>query len=348
MPARKAPERTGAPWKRSVAVPLLGLALGLAGLYLVAGGRVFEIETYRVRNPSASIMALSGIAFLAEWFGTDAVRIWLLCRRQGIPLPFRSAVLVHLAAMFVGAVTPGNAGVGPVTAVALQRLGAPLGKGIGVALQVFVLDMIYFAWAVPLSLGYLVYSDALQLPPRARIAVFATVALAMAGAAVLTRRPRLVVRVILTAARWPLLRRSAPRMRQTARDYYRSARSFKGMPVPAWLALNLLTAAGWFSGFVLFWLLLKLYGVDADLLATLALLNGVTLVSHVVPTPGGSGFMEAALGLGVGASAGGAAGALLVWRLASYYVIFLLGPPASWLLHLSEPVAARGETRRDG
>jgi uncharacterized protein (TIRG00374 family) len=101
---------------------------------------------------------------------------------------------------------------------------------------------------------------------------------------------------------------------------------------------------GWFSGFVLFWLLLKLYGVEADLPATLAILSSVTLVSHLVPTPGGSGFMEAALGLSIG-SGGGAAAALLIWRLASYHAIFLLGPPAAWLLYLSEPVTVKdGDT----
>jgi uncharacterized membrane protein YbhN (UPF0104 family) len=78
--------------------------------------------------------------------------------------------------------------------------------------------------------------------------------------------------------------------------------------------------------------------VEVGLLATLALLSSITLVSHVVPTPGASGFVEAAVGLSVGAG-GGAAAALLIWRLASFYVIFLLGPPAGWLLYLSRPVA---------
>jgi uncharacterized membrane protein YbhN (UPF0104 family) len=54
--------------------------------------------------------------------------------------------------------------------------------------------------------------------------------------------------------------------------------------------------------------------------------------------------MEAALGLSIG-SGGGAAAALLIWRLASYHAIFLLGPPAAWLLYLSEPVTVKdGDT----
>jgi len=103
------------------------LALGFAGLYLVAGDQIFKLETYRVREPSALIIALCTIAFLIEWFVMDPARIWLLCRNQKIALPFRSAILVHLASMFVASVTPGNAAVGPATAVALRRLGVPFG-----------------------------------------------------------------------------------------------------------------------------------------------------------------------------------------------------------------------------
>ena len=322
---------------RALAVFVVGLALGLAGLYLVAGGEIFRVETYRVRDPSVLVVALCVLAFVAEWFVMDVTRIWLLCRNQRIPLPFRSAILVHLTSMFVASLTPGNAGVGPTTAVALKRLGVPLGKSVGVAIQVLVLDMIYFAWSVPLSLGYLIYSDTLELPPGPEFASFAIAALAIVGAVFLTRYPRPVVRLILAVARLRSSSRLAPRLRKGARDYYRSALAFKSMALSTWLALNLVVAAGWFSGYVLFWLLLEFYGVEVGLLATLAILNSITLVSHLFPTPGASGFMEAALGLSVGAG-GGAAAALLIWRLASYHAIFLLGPPAAWLLYLSKPV----------
>jgi uncharacterized protein (TIRG00374 family) len=329
---------------RAVVVFAVGLALGFGGLYLVAGDQVFRIETYRVRDPSLLVATLCVVAFIAEWFLMDSARIWLLCRNQKIPLPFRSAILVHLTSMFVASVTPGNVGVGPTTTVALRRLGVPFGKGVGVAIQVFIFDMIFFAWAVPVSLGYLIYSHILRLPPIPEFAAFAIAGLAIVGAVFLTRYPRPVVRLILSIATLRLLSRFASRIRGTARDYYRGAIAFRNMAFSTWLKINLVVTGGWFSGFVLFWLLLKLYGVEADLPATLAILSSVTLVSHLVPTPGGSGFMEAALGLSIG-SGGGAAAALLIWRLASYHAIFLLGPPAAWLLYLSEPVTVKdGDT----
>jgi uncharacterized protein (TIRG00374 family) len=323
---------------RALAIFGFGIVLGLAGLYLVAGAQIFRAETYRVREPNALVITLCVIAFILEWFVMDPARIWLLCRNQKLPLPFRSAVLVHLTSMFVASLTPGNAAVGPATAVALKRLGAPFGKGMGVALQVLIFDMIFFGWSVPLSLGYLIYSDALRLPPGSEFAAFVTAALAIVGAVFLTRYPRPVVQIILALARRRFMARFASRLRRIARDYYRSARAFKGMAVSTWLALNLVVAAGWFSGFALFWLLLELYGVHVGLLSTLAILNSITLVAHIVPTPGGSGFMEAALGLSVGPGGTNVVAALLIWRLASYHAIFLLGPPAGWFLYLSKPM----------
>jgi len=330
----------GAMLRRTVIVLLISLALGFGGLYLVVGEAVFRPETYRVRNPDVFVMILILVSFLAKWL-SPAVRVGLLCRGQKIPVTYRSALLVHLVAMFVAALAPQNTGFGPATVAALRRLGVPVGRGIGVSVQIFLLDVVFFAWSVPLSVGYLDLSNALELPRGAGVAAFATACLALLAAAMLSRRPQLVVRLILAVARWRFMARFASGLRRIARDYYESALDFLRMPFSYWLALHLATAASWLGGFVLLWALLRLYGVELGLLATLAILSSLTLVSHFVPTPGGSGFVEAAVGLGIGASSGGgAAAALLVWRLASFYIVFLLGPLAGWLLYLSHPVTA--------
>ncbi len=331
--------------KRTAIALVLSLAFGFAGLYLVVGEAVFRPGIYRAQNLGVPLMVLIVVAFLAKWF-SPAVRVGLLCRGQKIPVTYRSTVLVHLVAMFVAALAPQNTGYAPATVAALSRLGVPIGRGIGVAVQVLILDLIFFAWAVPASIGYLVYSDALELPPGAKVVAFATGCLAIVVAATLSLRPQLVVGLIFGVARWRLMARFASRLRKIARDYYRSARAFLKMPSCYWLTLHLATTAGWFGGFLLLWLLLKLYGVDAGLLATLANLNSITVVAHIFPTPGGSGFMEVAVGLSVGAGGRNVAAALLIWRLAGYHVIFLLGPLAGWLL-LSKP-AISGTTLEQG
>ncbi len=329
--------------KRAVIVVPLSLALGLAGLYLALGEAVFRPETYRVQNLGVTVTVFIVITFLAKW-ASPAVRVWLLCRAQKISIPYRSALLVHLVAIFGAALAPQNTGFGPATVAALSRLGVPLGRGISVAMQILVLDLIFFAWTVPLSLTYLVYSDAIRLPSGIMVIAFATAGLGIVAAAVLSRHPRLLPYLIFAIARWRFMARFASRLRRVARDYYRSARIFLKMSAFYWSALHLATAVGWLGGFALLWALMELYGAEADLPVTLAVLTGLTLVSNFVPTPGAAGFMEAAVGLSIGANpGGGAAAALLIWRLASFYAIFLLGPLAGWLLFLSGSVAATGD-----
>ena len=91
-----------------------------------------------------------------------------------------------------------------------------------------------------------------------------------------------------------------------------------------------------------------------SLLVTLALLNVLTMVSNLVPTPGGAGFVEAAVGFSVGPDArsgsSSVAAALLVWRIVAFYVIFLFGPLAAWLLFLrartGDVIRRSGERKR--
>ena len=52
-----------------------------------------------------------------------------------------------------------------------------------------------------------------------------------------------------------------------------------------------------------------------------------------------STVMLGALSIGVHKGAQAAA-ALLIWRLATFYAIFVLGPLAAWSLHLARPTAA--------
>lgn len=337
--------------KRVLAMLSLSFALGLGGLYLVAGAALFDTETYRAGNLDTLSLIFCGVSLLAEWM-TPGLKMSLLCKGQGIRMPYRSALMAHLAAVLGAAVTPSNTGGVPVTVAALGRLGVPVGKGIGVVVQIFVLDLIFFSWSAPLGLGYLVYSNTLPLPIRSEILALAAVSLAVTGAVILSRHPRLVVRMMLSLARWPLLSRFQVRISNAARDYHRSARMYSKMSAVEWLTLHAVTAIGWLAGFLILWSLLRLYGVDASLPAILALLSSITLISHFVPTPGGSGFIEAATALAVGAGVGTVAAAVLLWRLLSFYLIFLMGPMAAWRLYLSKPISPSGpepsKARRPG
>ena len=314
------------------------LALGFGGLYLVAGGDLFEARTYRMVNPSLGLVAVCVLALVAQWAAPGFKLQWL-CRGQKVVLPYRSALVAHLVAVLGAALTPSNTGGAPATVVALGRLGVPAGNGIGVVVQVFVLDLVFFSWSAPLGLFYLISTDTISLPAQAKVFALAAVGLAVAVAVVLTRRPQLVSRMILAVAKWPIFRRFEDRLASVARDYTRSARAYAKLSGVDWMKLHAVTAVGWLAGYVVLWCLLGLYGSETGLFTVLALLGSLTLISHFVPTPGGSGFIEASVALAVGAGVGGVAAAVLLWRLLSFYLIFVLGPTAGWLLYTSKPLS---------
>ena len=327
------------------AVLCLSLALGFAGLYLVAGSELFRAETYRIQKVRSWILLVCAMAFLAEWM-MPAVRLQLLGRSQGVDISYPSVLIVHLVSVFGAVVTPSNAGGGPAAAVALNRIGLPLGSSIGIMVQVFVLDLFFFAWAVPLSLAFLLISGAVELPVVIEAVGLGAAALALAGAVAIGRYPRPVVAFLLAVAKWRAVQKFETRIRGVARDYYRGSKSYGRTPAFFRAAIHLVTATHWLAAFVLLWGFLELYGVDLSLAVTLALLNILTLVSQFVPTPGGAGFVEAAVGLSVGSYAvtGSVAGALLLWRVLAFNIIFLFGPFAGWLLYLR----AGGAGRRSG
>lgn len=336
---------------RTILFLLLSLALGFAGLYLVAGAELFEAKTYRIETLTLGLAVICGVAFLAEWL-MPAVRLQLLGRNQGIVLSYPVALLVHLVSVFGAVVTPGNAGGAPTAAVALNRSGVPFGRSVGILLQVFILDLFFFAWAVPLSLAYLLVSDTVALPAGIEVVGVSMSVGALAGAVALGRYPRPVAALLLAFSRLPLARRFDARIRGIVRDYYRSSRAYKRTPGIMRATLNAVTAVHWLAAFVLLWGLLEIYGVDLSLTVTLALLNVLTLVSQFVPTPGGAGFVEAAVGLSIGSyvTGGSVAGALLLWRVLAFNVIFLFGPLAGWLLYLRAGGGARkpGRKKRPG
>ena len=322
----------------------MSLVLGFVGLYLVAGKELFEAQTYHPRNPSIVVLTVCVGGLLAEWL-SPSERIRLLCLFQGIRVPFISAFLVNLVSVLGGAIVPSGSGQGPVIAAVLSRLGIAAGKGIAVMMQIYVMDMIFFSWSAPLSLWYLIYSDTVTLPADLKLFTLVAISFVFAGAILLGRYPRLIVGLLLAVAKWPLLNRFEIKLRKAAHDYYRSSRSYLSMPISSWLKLHLVTAGNWLGGFVLLWGLLKLYGIETNFLATLALLNIISLASQPVPTPRGAGFVEVAVGLSIGASGGGGiAAALLIWRLTTVYISFLLGPLAGWLLMNSSPTKRTGPT----
>ena len=318
--------------KSAVVMAGLSVVFGVVGLVLVVGDDVFRPETYVLTHYSPGLAALALLAFITAWLA-PAFRIQLLCRER-VTLPFWRALLVQLATSFGAAVTPGKSGAGVAGTAALSTLGFSVGQSFNIAVQQALLDLAFYSWALPLSLAYLVLSDKFKLPLSLELAGLA-LALGLVIALLFRRKvPELLLRVALTAARLPLPGRVRLWLQRATHDYYRSAQTEFRLSRTGWLGAHVATAVGWLSNYALLWALLKLDGAEAALSGVVAVLTLVSVTANIVPTPGGSGFIEVVVGLATQAqSSSRVAAALLLWRLGTFYIIFFIGPFASWLLY---------------
>lgn len=324
--------------KRLLLLGITSFGFSLLGLYLVSREALLDPAAYRPEHLAPLTAVAAAGCFAALWL-LPSWKMQLLTAAQGFRLSAWQALLAHVATVFGAAMTPSGSGGGPALVLALQRLGVPLGAGLGVAVQLFIVDLIAFAWLIPVSLLYLLLASSADLPPLLQVGGLLAALAASAGALVLARFPRLVVRALLWLASLRLLQRFQRRLGAAARDYYASARAFAAMDGGRRLALQLVTIAAYLANFLLLWALLAWYGVLASPLDVSAVLSVLTLIGFLVPTPGASGYTEVAVGLAVSGrlAQGEVAAPILVWRLATFYLVYLLGPLSGWWLMLARP-----------
>ncbi len=319
--------------KRLLALFLLSVGLGLGGLYLATREAVLAPATYQLLTPRPGLVALALVALVALWTAPVA-KLRLLAAAQGLRLRAGEAFLGHVAQVFGTAMSPSGTGGGPAMMLAFERLGVPVGTGLGIAIQLFVLDLAALGVLIPSGIVYLLAYSQLELPPLTTALAGLLAALALAGAIALARYPRLIYSLVLRLARWRPLRRFSERLTRVAREYYVSAVAFRDMPLRIWTQLHSANLVAWLASFALFWALLNLYGTEARLLDVLSVLSIVTLIGFFVPTPGAAGVTELMLGLAVGASATATsiAAPVALWRAGTFYVVYLLGPLCAWVL----------------
>jgi uncharacterized protein (TIRG00374 family) len=249
-----------------------------------------------------------------------------LCRDQGERVPFVVAVRVHALALFGTMITPGGSGGAPALAFSLTRGGHPAAESWSVAIGIFAIDTLFFAWSLPLALPLLIAAGALPAStvwlPLGAIAVALSVALATL----------LMFRLVWlrSLASW-LFRGPLLRLRRRAlRGVDRFVQASNAFPTGRWgwhLRMQGLTAVSWLGFFAVLPMVAAGFGASAAPLALVGFQLIVTAVSAVVPTPGASGFFEAAIGAFVLRldRLAPASAIALTWRLITFYLFFGVG-----------------------
>ena len=254
------------------------------------------------------IIAFSALTYLASAIS--------LLGSVSVRLPFWPTVLTQGASSFVNRVSYGNVSGMALNVRYLQKCGVEPSAGVAAvgvnalagAIVHAILLAVFFSWAGR-GLG-----RAFKLPSSSTVLVILSVVAAVAGLVMITRQGRrFAVRKLL-----PPVRSSLASLRRVARSPVRLALLFGG---------SALVTLAYIAGLVAS---VKAFGVTAGMGQIGAVYLGASLVAAAAPTPGGLGAMETATiaGLmGIGISSGPAVSAVLLYRLATYW----LPVPPGWL-----------------
>jgi len=247
------------------------------------------------------VIALSATTYLASAIALmgaipQRIRLW-------------PTVLAQAASSFVNRVSPANVGGMALNVRFLQKSGVEPSAGVAAvgvnslagAVVHLILIVVFFTWAGK-GLG-----KAFQLPSSSKLLLIFAVVVAIIGIVLATRPGRRFAsgKVI------PGLRSAGASLRRVAQNPGKMTMLIGGS------ALITLAYIGAFAASV------EAFGGGPGIVLVGAVYLGASALAAVAPTPGGLGAIEAALvaGLtGVGMAAGPAVSAVLLYRLATYWL----------------------------
>ena len=254
-------------------------------------------------------IAFSALTYLASAIG--------LLGGVSVLVPFWPTVLTQGASSYVNRVSPSNVGGMALNVRFLQKAGVEPSAGVAAvgvnslvgALVHLVLLVIFFAWAGRGGAG-----QAFKLPSSSTLLAILAVVAAVIGIVIATRQGRnFAARKVL-----PSLRSSLASLRRVAQSPVRLTLLFGG---------SALVTLAYVAGLVAS---VEAFGGGASIAKIGAVYMGASVVAAATPTPGGVGGFEAAAitGLtGIGISSGAAVAAVVIYRLATYW----LPVPPGWL-----------------
>jgi undecaprenyl-diphosphatase len=229
----------------------------------------------------------------------------------GVPgrVPFWPTVLAQGASSFVNRVSPANVGGMALNARYLQKSGVETSAGaaaVGVnsvagAVVHLVLLVVFFAWS-----GHGL-AHAFKLPSSSKLLLILAIVLAIVGIVLATRPGRRLAAGKLV----PGLKSAAVSLRRVAQNPVKMLMLFGGSAVITLAYVGALAAS------------VQAFGGGPGVILIAAVYMGAAAIAAAAPSPGGLGAIEAALvaGLtGVGMQAGPAVSAVLLYRLATYWL----------------------------
>jgi glycosyltransferase 2 family protein len=247
------------------------------------------------------IIALSALTYLASAVALmgavpERIRFW-------------PTVLAQAASSFVNRVSPANVGGMALNARYLQKSGVETSSGVAAvgvnslvgAIVHLVLMVVFFTWA---GRGL---AKAFTLPSASKLLLILAVVMAIVGIVLATRPGRRFAAGKLI----PGLKSAAASLRRVAQNPGKMIMLFGGSAAITLAYIGALAAS------------VQAFGGGPGVILVGAVYLGAAAIAAVAPSPGGLGAIEAALVAGltsVGMQAGPAVSAVLLYRLATYWL----------------------------
>lgn len=306
------------PFLFSVVFGLLGL--GAAVLF----GKAADLRAVTTLSSRALFWST---VLLGGSFICGGLRLQLLAQTLAYKLRLLSAVRSHILGLFSAAVTPSGSGNAPAIALMLRRDGLTQTHAWSVALYTGVIDLLFYAWFAPASLLTLYLNERLPGGSWLLSGGLAASALFLGLWYVLVFHLSVVFPLVNRVFGWQPLARFRERAETFTHKLTETVTQLSGATWLRHLLLQILSVGVHVGIFAIFLVVVADLEHPLPVFPTLATLFLVFAASHIVPTPGGSGFFELSLPLLLNpANSAATLPAVIVWRLVTFYSAFLLGP----------------------
>jgi glycosyltransferase 2 family protein len=307
----------------------VGLSLVVLGIVAATTFDLSDfVETVGGFNPLLLALAIATAAARIFFGG------WRFHYVSGRQLSFSAGIRGQLIWDFFSNVTPSAIGGGPFAVLYISRdTGVRAGDVTAWTIFCIVLDQLWYVVLIPLVLVTSLYIDV--IPDTLGVVGYGIFLAYLAGLLVWVVifayatlvRPSLFHGIASWVFRMRMLRRFRPRVIRELGQIERRARVLTSQPIKFFVTGFFLTIGSWASRYFL--ILFVIWGLYDEVERLLVFMRGaaLSLVAIAMPTPGGSGGVEAlyVLLLGPLMPSAAVAPSLLVWRALGYYVFIAIG-----------------------
>lgn len=269
---------------------------------------------------------LLAIALWIVYCCLSGLRLKLLAAAANRPLSLWQGIRIHILGLFSAAVTPGGSGNAPVMVLGLLGMGVSQSKAWAIVIYTSIMDILAYSWMLPLAFLWLVTHRAQALSLQLIVLALVTMVGLFSLAYTLMFKIEKLDKVIIFIFRLPILKRWYKKVLTSSRKTTLLMAEMSTQTV-AWHGfMQVITALAHLSAYSILYTCLAAFGFNLSFWNVISLVLIVSLGGMLVPTPGGSGYMEAAIAfLLPDRSAASVVPAVLTWRLFSHYVNILVG-----------------------